>query len=83
MAQVLDLALDFPLLVSPPWRTRPWCEVIVAGELEQPRMKPNGTALAFEHGTAKVVVVMCPPVRCGGSPFGSEYLEEIRTRAAT
>ena len=30
--------------------------MIVAGELEQPRMKPNRGARAFEHGAAQIVV---------------------------
>src|SRR5262249_51783877 len=54
--EVLNLALDFPLLIAPARRTGSGGKVIVAGELEPPRMKPNGTALTFEHGTAKVVV---------------------------
>ena len=54
--EVLNLALDFPFLIAAAGGTGPHGKVIVAGELEQPRMKPNGTALAFEHGTAKIVV---------------------------
>ena len=60
MAEVLNLALDLALLIAAPGRTGPRGKVIVAGELEQPRMKPNGGALAFEHGTAEVVVDQGP-----------------------
>ena len=56
MAQVLNLALDFPLLVAAPRRTRARRKVIVAGEFEQPRMKADRGAGTFEDGTAQIVV---------------------------
>ena len=56
VAQVLDLPLDLPLLIAAARRTRPRREVIVPGELEQPRMKPNRGAGAFEDGAAQIVV---------------------------
>jgi hypothetical protein len=58
--QVLDLSLDFPFLVATPWRTRPRREVIVPRELEQPRMKPNRGARAFEDGAAQIIVDQRP-----------------------
>jgi hypothetical protein len=39
--EVLNMPLDFSLLVPRPGRTRPGREVIVPGELEQPRMKAD------------------------------------------
>ena len=49
IAEVADLPLDFPLLIAAAGRARPRREVIVAGEVEQARMKSNRGALAFEH----------------------------------
>ena len=45
IAQVVDLALDLALLIGPARRARPRREMIVPGELEQARMKPNRGAL--------------------------------------
>ncbi len=56
VAEVLNLSLDFAFLIPPPRRAGPRREVIVPGELEQARMKPNRAALPFEHRTAEVVV---------------------------
>ena len=60
IAEVLNLALDLAFFVRPSGRARPRGKMIVPGELEQARMKPNGTALAFEDGTAQVVVDQGP-----------------------
>ena len=60
VAQVLDLALDLPLLIGAARRARPRRKVIVPGELEQPRVKPNRGAGALEDGTAQVVVDQGP-----------------------
>src|SRR5713226_5015810 len=60
MAEVLNLALDFDFLIASARRTGAQGKVIVAGEFEQPRLEPNRTALAFEHGTAEVVVDQRP-----------------------
>ena len=56
IAEVLNLALDFSLFIAPAGGTGPWRKVIVPGELEQPWMKPNGTALAFQDRTPQIVV---------------------------
>jgi hypothetical protein len=56
VTQILDLSLDFPLLVPPRRRTRPWREVVMPGELEQAGMKADGGAGALEHRTAQIVV---------------------------
>src|SRR5439155_8459430 len=50
VAKILNLPLDLSLLIAAPRRTRPWCEVIVARELKEPRMKSNRRALPLEHG---------------------------------
>ena len=60
IAEVLDLALDFAFFIGPSGCARPRGKMIVPGELEQARMKPNGAALAFEHRTAEVVVDQGP-----------------------
>ena len=56
VAEVLDLALDFPLLIARSRRTGPGREVIVPRELEQARVKLNRRAPPVEHGTAEIVV---------------------------
>ena len=56
VAQVLDLALDLPLLVSASRGAGVGREVIVAGELEQAGMKLHRGAAAVEHGAAEIVV---------------------------
>src|SRR5207245_3381329 len=44
MSEVLNLALNFALLVAPARSTGAQSKVIVAGEFEQPWMEPNRTA---------------------------------------
>ena len=60
VAEVLDLALDFPLLIAAGRRTGAGCEVIVPRELEQTRVKLNRRAPPIEDGTAEVVVHQGP-----------------------
>ena len=57
---VLDLALDFPLLIAAAGRAGARRKVIMAGQLQQARMKTDGGAGAFEHGTPEVVVDQGP-----------------------
>ena len=70
VSEVLDLALDLPFLIPPARRTGAGRKVIVAGEFEEPRMKPNRGAGAFEDGAAEIVVLMCPRSICGGTCNG-------------
>jgi hypothetical protein len=60
MPEVLDLALDLPLLVGAVRRARPRGEVIVTGELEEPRVKPNRGAGALKDRAAQVIVDQRP-----------------------
>ena len=60
VAEVLDLALDFPLLIASGRRTGPGCKVRVPRELEQARVKLNRRAPPIEHDTAEVVVDQGP-----------------------
>ena len=66
VAEVLDLALDFPLLIAPSRRTGPGREVIVPRELEQARVKLNRRAPPVEHGTAEIVVDQGPGTAAQG-----------------
>src|SRR5215204_2576002 len=54
--EIRDLPLDLPLLVRAARRTRPRGKVIMPGELQEPRMKPNRGPGAFKDGAAEVVV---------------------------
>ena len=56
VAQVLDLPLDFPLLVSAPRGAGLGREVVVAGEFEQSGVELDGGASSVEDGAAEVVV---------------------------
>jgi hypothetical protein len=52
VADVLDLSLDLPLLIPATRRTGPDRKVIMAGEFEEPWVKANRRAGAFEDGAA-------------------------------
>src|SRR5258705_2229721 len=56
LAEVVNLALDLPLLIGPVRGAGPRGEVIVPGELEQAGVKANRGAGPFEDGAAKVIV---------------------------
>jgi len=80
VTEVLDLALDFPFFVSAVRRARLGREVVVAGEVEDPRVKPNVIASALEDDALEIVVLMWPIRLCADgsrprqmspqSPFG-------------
>ena len=57
VAQVLDLPLDLALLIGARGRARTGREVIVAGQLQQARMKVDRAALAIEHRGFQIVVL--------------------------
>lgn len=65
----------------PSWRTEPGGEVIVAGELQQARMKADGRARAFQDGAAHIVVDQHPRTalkRCDGLDMAAEtFLERL------
>lgn len=54
--QILDLPLDLPLLVGARRRAGAWGEVIVAGQLKEPRVEVNGRALPVQHRGLQIVV---------------------------
>src|SRR5437879_9875429 len=58
--QILNLPLDLPFLVRAAGRTRAGSEVIVPGQLQQPRMKPNCGARPLEDRAAQIVVNQGP-----------------------
>ena len=66
ITEVLNLVLDLAFFIGSSGRARPRGKMIMPSELEQARMKPNGTPLTFEDRTPKVVVVLCPSALCGG-----------------
>src|SRR5581483_8214402 len=56
VAEVLDHALHATLLVAAGHRTRLGREVVMAGELEEPRMEADVLAAALEDDALQVVV---------------------------
>ena len=56
MAEVLDLPLDFPFFIGPRGCAGAWREVIMPGELQQPRVKVHSAPLAIEDRRLEIVV---------------------------
>jgi len=58
--EVVDLPLDLPFLIPAAGRAGPGREVIVPGEFQEPRMKSNRGARAFQDRAAQIVVDQGP-----------------------
>ena len=80
VAEVLDLALDFSLLIAAGRRTGPGRKVIVPRELEQAGVKLNRRASPIEHGTAEVVVHQGPGTPAEGLEGGNVPPQEALER---
>ena len=82
--EVLDLALDFPLLIAAGRRTGPGRKVIVPRELAQAGMKLNRRAPPIKHSAAEIVVDQGPGTPAqrleGGDVSAEEALERLVQR---
>ena len=82
--EVLDLALDFPLLIAAGRRTGPGHKVRVPRELEQAGMKLNRRAPPIKHSAAEIVVDQGPGTPAqrleGGDVSAEEALERLVQR---
>ena len=67
VAEVADLALDFPFFIAAGGGARPDGEMIVPREVQQAGVKTDRRALTLEYGTFQVVVLLCPRLICGGA----------------
>jgi hypothetical protein len=61
VAEVLDHALHAAFLIAAGDGAGLRGEVVVAGELEQPRVEADVLAGALQDDAFQVVILMCPP----------------------
>ena len=80
MAQVLDLSLDFPLLIAAARRTRLGGEMVVPGELQQARVKLNGGPAPIEDGAAQGVIDQRPRTAAEGLEGGDMAAQKTLER---
>jgi hypothetical protein len=56
LAEVMDGFFDFSLFVAPVWGAGLRSEVVVSGQLEDPRVIPHELSIALEHDRLEIVI---------------------------